>query len=305
MRSYGGDFKDDYNGFRTTATAINGDGDGDYTRLDAGAIDNHIPEASDNCYRNTTINSGSTWLWVKIFAICAVLSVPALVIVKHYGPMFVKKEVIPIVNWLINNFSPPVLAAIIFAAIALFPVLLLPTVPFKWIAGMTFGYGVGFLLIFAALAVAVSLPYFIGCHLFYHKIKKWLDEHPREASIVRLAGDGDWFHQFRAIVLIRLTPFPYVVFNYAAVVTGVKYCPYLGGSLVGIVPEIFVAIYSGILIRRLAEAMEDHTPVSKLQMILDGTGFCLTLAASIVIGFYAKRKLKQLQEEEQSLPPPP
>ena len=75
------------------------------------------------------------------------------------------------IRWLIDTFSPPVLASILFAAIALFPLLLLPTVPVKWVVGMTFGYGVGFLLIMAGVAVAVTLPYFIAYYFFLDKLE--------------------------------------------------------------------------------------------------------------------------------------
>lgn len=39
-----------------------------------------------------------------------------------------------------------------------------------WVAGMTFGYGYGFLLIMSGVAIGVSLPFFIGS-LFHHKIQ--------------------------------------------------------------------------------------------------------------------------------------
>lgn len=38
-----------------------------------------------------------------------------------------------------------------------------------WLAGMTFGYGLGFLLIIGGVVVGVSLPYVVGS-LFYDKI---------------------------------------------------------------------------------------------------------------------------------------
>jgi len=59
---------------------------------------------------------------------------------------------------------------LVFASVAIFPTILLPSTPSMWIAGMTFGYGYGFLLIISAAAVGVSLPYFIG-QLFCHKIQ--------------------------------------------------------------------------------------------------------------------------------------
>ena len=72
----------------------------------------------------------------------------------------------------------------------------------------------------------------------------WLEKYPKKASILRSAGGGSWFHQFRAVAFIRISPFPYLIFNYCAVATNVKYGPYMVGSLVGMVPEIFVAIYT-------------------------------------------------------------
>ena len=71
-----------------------------------------------------------------------------------------------------KTFSTPVLALVIFGFVALFPTLLLPSTPFMWMAGMTFGYGLGFLLIIVGMVVGVSLPDFIGS-LFHHKIQGW------------------------------------------------------------------------------------------------------------------------------------
>lgn len=80
------------------------------------------------------------------------------------------QEIIPLIHWETTTFSTPVLAVLVFASVAIFPTLLLPSSPSMWVAGMTFGYGFGFLLIISAAAVGVSLPYFIGS-LFYHKIQ--------------------------------------------------------------------------------------------------------------------------------------
>ena len=75
-------------------------------------------------------------------------------------------------------------------------------------------------------------------------VQGWLEKYPKKASIIRLAGEGNWFRQFGAVTLIRVSPFPYILFNYCSVATNVKYGPYIMGSLIGVVPEIFVAIYT-------------------------------------------------------------
>lgn len=93
-----------------------------------------------------------------------------LVLAVNYSFCLCYQEVIPLINWERNKFSTPVLAVLIFASVALFPTLLLPSSPSMWVAGMTFGYGFGFLLIISAATVGVSLPFFIGS-IFHHKIQ--------------------------------------------------------------------------------------------------------------------------------------
>lgn len=80
------------------------------------------------------------------------------------------QEIIPLLNWVRKTFSKPVLAAMIFASVAVFPVILVPSTPSMWVAGMTFGYSLGFLIIISAVPIGVSLPYFIGT-LFHHRME--------------------------------------------------------------------------------------------------------------------------------------
>ncbi|GFZ02169.1 SNARE associated Golgi protein family [Actinidia rufa] len=153
------------------------------------------------------------------------------------------------------------------------------------------------LAIFAAVLAAVVLiwvgPFFMD--------EGWLEKYPKKASIIRLSGQGNWFYQCRDVTLIRISPFPYIIYNYCAVATNVKYWPYLLGSLVGMVPEIFVAIYTGILIRTLADASHSRHSLSAPQIIFNVLGFCATVATTIVVTIYAKRRLNDLHKDEQLL----
>ncbi|KAH8521817.1 hypothetical protein H0E87_002742 [Populus deltoides] len=236
------------------------------------------------------------WYWVKLAVTFTFFGLLAAACVEWVGPFLMDREIIPIINWETATFSTPVLVVLLFASVALFPTLLLPSSPSMWVAGMTFGYGFGFLLIITAAAVGVSLPYFIGS-LFLHKIRGWFDKYPKRAAILRAAGEGNWFHQFRAVALIRISPFPYILYNYCAVATNVKYGPYFLGSLAGMVPEIFVAMYTGIVIRTLADASNDRRALSAQQIVFTVFGFCATVVATIIITVYAKRQLKVMQDE--------
>ncbi|KAK9927411.1 hypothetical protein M0R45_024595 [Rubus argutus] len=243
---------------------------------------------------------GCLWYWVRLVLLFMCLGLLAAVFIKWVGPFLMDREIIPMLNWETHTFSTPVLAVLVFASVALFPTILLPSSPSMWVAGMTFGYGYGFLLIISAAAIGVSLPYFIS-YLFYHKIQGWLEKYPKRASILRSAGEGNWFHQFRAVTLIRISPFPYIIYNYCAVATNVKYGPYLLGSLAGMVPETFVAIYTGILIRTLADASHEHHGLSAPQIIFTVVGFSLAVATTIFFTVYAKKQLNELHKEDEPL----
>lgn len=54
------------------------------------------------------------------------------------------------------------LALVLVASLALFPVFLIPSGPSMWLAGMIFGYGLGFVIIMAGTTIGMILPYFVG-----------------------------------------------------------------------------------------------------------------------------------------------
>ncbi|CAD6254382.1 unnamed protein product [Miscanthus lutarioriparius] len=176
--------------------------------------------------------------WAKVAVLGIVLAGAGAAAVVFLGPLLIKKVVAPILYWESTTFSRPAIALICFGAIALFPSVLLPSSPFMWLAGMTFGYLYNFLIITVGMSIGISLPYFIGS-AFHCRIHRWLEKWPKKAAFVRLAGEGDWHHQFKAVALLRISPFPYIVFYYASMATNVKYYPYIAGTI----HETFLAIY--------------------------------------------------------------
>lgn len=83
--------------------------------------------------------------------------------------------------------------------------------------------------------------------------------------------------------------------------TNVKYVPYLLGTLVGMVPEIFVAIYTGIMIKTLADASIDNRVLSTSQIVLNVLGFASSVTTTVLVTIIAKRRLKEMQKEEELL----
>ncbi|KAJ3678648.1 hypothetical protein LUZ60_002451 [Juncus effusus] len=237
------------------------------------------------------------WWWIKAVILSLFIIAAAVVVLVFVAPFVMNHVVIPVIEWTRTKFSRPVLAIILFACIAIFPSFLIPSSPCMWIAGMTFGYGFGFLILTSAIFIGMSLPFFIGS-LFKHKLHSWLERWPKKAAIVRLAGEGDWFHQFRAVALIRVSPFPYIVFNYASVATNVTYGPYISGSMVGTIHETFITIYTGKLICSVAEATNQGSFFTLDQLIYNLVGFIIAAVSTATITIYAKKALQNLQSEE-------
>ncbi|KAL1828434.1 hypothetical protein DCAR_0207648 [Daucus carota subsp. sativus] len=282
---------------------------GDYVNLREAQAQNADDDDANNCCDDGVGDTGLVitrsrcwlvWWWARLIILLVFAGLLIAVSFKWVVPFLMNKEIIPLLNWERKTFSKPVLAAIIFASVAVFPVILIPSTPSMWVAGMTFGYSLGFLIIITAVPIGVSLPYFIGT-LFHRRMEDWLGRDPKKASVIRLAGEGNWYHQFKAVTLIRISPFPYIIFNYCAVATNVKYVPYLLGTLVGMVPEIFVAIYTGIMIKTLADASNDNHALSATQIIFNVLGFALSITTTVIVTMYAKRRLKGMQKEEELL----
>lgn len=58
---------------------------------------------------------------------------------------------------------------------------------------------------------------------------------------------------------------------------------------------------SGVLIKTLANASHDRQPLSAPQIIFNVIGFSITVATTLIITLYAKRRIKELQMREERL----
>ncbi|KAL7124965.1 hypothetical protein ABFS83_14G084200 [Erythranthe nasuta] len=235
--------------------------------------------------------------WIKAAVWCLITVLLLLIFAKWGIPFLVEKVLFPLLQWEATAFGRPVLALVLVASLALFPVFLVPSGPSMWLAGMIFGYGLGFVIIMVGTTIGMILPYLIGL-LFRDRIHQWLKRWPKKAAMIRLAGEGSWFHQFKVVALFRVSPFPYTIFNYAVVVTNMRFWPYLCGSVAGMVPEAFIYIYSGRLIRTLADVQYRNHHLTPVEIIYNVISFVVAIITTIAFTIYAKRTLKHLETAE-------
>ncbi|KAG0496523.1 hypothetical protein HPP92_001214 [Vanilla planifolia] len=164
---------------------------------------------------------------------------------------------------------------------------------------MIFGYGLGFVIIMVGTTIGMALPYLFGS-LFSERLHAWLKRWPREAAVIRLAGQGSWLRQFRVVALFRISPFPYTIFNYGVVVTDMKFGPYISGSIAGMIPEAFIYIYSGRLIRTLADMKYGSYRMTPVEIAYNVLSFVVAIALTIAFTVYGRRTLNGLKIEEEA-----
>ncbi|XP_059279845.1 uncharacterized protein LOC132033780 [Lycium ferocissimum] len=258
------------------------------------------PRATEavNLQSEVPARKGFTVWWIKAIIWCSSIVIILLIFIKWGVPFLFEKVLIPFLQWESTAFGRPVLALVLVASLALFPVVLLPSGPSMWLAGMIFGYGLGFVIIMVGTTMGMILPYSIGL-LFRNRIHQWLKRWPRQAAMVRLAGEGSWFHQFRVVALFRISPFPYTIFNYAVVVTSMRFWPYLCGSVAGMIPESFIYIYSGLLIKTFADVQYGNIHLTPLEIVYNVISFIIAIITTVVFTVYTKRTLDELGREEE------
>ncbi|CAH1436331.1 unnamed protein product [Lactuca virosa] len=116
-----------------------------------------LPSSSSSSRSCSSVGGGfwcSLWWWSKLVLVFIFLAVMGVCFFLWIGPFLMNKEFIPILNWETGTFNKPVLAVFIFTSVAIFPTILLPSTPSMWVAGMSFGYGFGFLLIISGVIIS-------------------------------------------------------------------------------------------------------------------------------------------------------
>jgi uncharacterized membrane protein YdjX (TVP38/TMEM64 family) len=116
-------------------------------------------------------------------------------------------------------------------------VLFLPATPFTIAGAVIFGKFHGMFYNLVADTIGASISFFLGRY-FLHGLARgfletklpWLDR--------KAAEEG-----FTVVFYLRIFWFPFIVLNYAAGATKIRFRDYLLGTLLGLLPPVFLATY--------------------------------------------------------------
>jgi uncharacterized membrane protein YdjX (TVP38/TMEM64 family) len=198
-----------------------------------------------------------------------------------------RKALVGKLDVLVQSAGP--LGPVLFVLIYSIGVLFLPATPFTIAGAVIFGKFYGMLYNLAADTLGASLAFYLGRY-FLHGVARgfletrmpWLDR--------KAAEDG-----FSVIFYLRIFWFPFIVLNYAAGATRIRFRDYLLGTALGLLPPVFLFTY---FVGAMKEVLAMYRRPADL-LTFDLLFPVLLLVAS----FFLPSLLKRLRKGRELLPP--
>jgi uncharacterized membrane protein YdjX (TVP38/TMEM64 family) len=165
----------------------------------------------------------------------------------------------------------------------LLAIAMLPTVEMYVAAGLVYGTWWGMLLTTTLSLVGGMLAFWVA----RTSLRRWIERRIRGHGTLEQFDRGVGEHSFWVASLLRISPIlPFGPTNYALAATRISPAMYALTAVVGTAPTNVLYAYAGSLLHRVTEvnAAPGHA-------VLLWGGVAATLAASVLLGWIAKRAL--------------
>ncbi len=129
------------------------------------------------------------------------------------------------------------LGPVLFIFVYTLGVLFLPATPFTIAGAVIFGKFHGMLFNLTADTLGASISFYLGRY-FLHGVARGFLETRMPWFDRKAAEDG-----FSVIFYLRIFWFPFIVLNYAAGATRIRFRDYLLGTVLGLLPPVFLFTY--------------------------------------------------------------
>ena len=167
-------------------------------------------------------------------------------------------------------------------------VLFLPATPFTIAGAVIFGKFHGMLYNLAADALGASAAFFLGRYFLHGVARGFLET--RMPWLDRKASEEG----FSVIFYLRIFWFPFIVLNYAAGATRIRFRDYLLGTVLGLLPPVFIFTY---FVGAMKEALAMYRrPADLLTFDL------LFPVLLLVFSFFLPTLLKRLRQGRELVP---
>ncbi len=141
-------------------------------------------------------------------------------------------------------------APVVFILFYIVGVIFLPSTPFMVLAGILFGFKLGFIYSLIGSLVSANLVFKISRHLG----KEWV-ENILQKKYLRKIGEYNQKLENKGVldlVVLRILPImPFNVLNILMGVSRINIQNYMLGNIIGLLPSIIITVYFGNLLVKL------------------------------------------------------
>lgn len=144
--------------------------------------------------------------------------------------------------WLIDGMTALVresgaLGPLVFIGVMTAGLLCLPATPFVLAGALLFGKFAGSAYNFAAAMLAASISFFLGRYFLHDLAHRFL---AGRLAVLNAKAEA---HGFSVIFYLRLAWFPFIVLNYGAGATRIRFNDYFWGTVLGSVAPFIITTY--------------------------------------------------------------
>jgi uncharacterized membrane protein YdjX (TVP38/TMEM64 family) len=195
------------------------------------------------------------------------------------------------IDW-VQKWGPWAMAVFVVVYMLLSAVAL-PTSPMNVAAGLLFGLMWGFLSSLAAVTLSAVLAFLIARYVARGWVLRRISCHAKYSALLKGLKHESW----KMIFLTRLNPvLPSAVASYCFGVTPVKFRTYLSATVLGNIPLCFLLAYLGAAGQLASGAGKGGRSI--WTYVIYGIGLAATVALTVWVTRYTKRKLKEYEEQD-------
>ena len=216
----------------------------------------------------------------------------ALILLLSLAVLVIAVWLLPARDWLIQSIDwahahPRIAWAGFILAYALAAVFMVPGSILTLAAGILFGVALGVALVSLASTLGACCAFLVGRFLARDWVESRLETMPRFRALDRAVARKGWL----IVLLARLSVvIPYNLLNYALGLTNVRFGAYLFGTLIGMLPAIFLYVYLGSVAGSLASLDQAGTPMIPQSLFI--AGLIVTALLIFVIARLTARALR-------------